>query len=151
MAANTAPIFGKAPNVQVGGAILGSTAVTLQDGSGATPIIFYAGATDGSFVDQIVLKSVGSPAATVCRIFYCTSSVVPGSFTPGTTNTVANTSLLTEFSLATITSSASNAQNDLVIPIRKPIGIGHKLLIGFGTSTGAAGTGYAVTTFGVDY
>lgn len=151
MAANIDPIYGRTPDVQVGGAVLGPTAVTLQDGTGATPIIFIADATEGGFVDEIRLKSVGSPAATVCRIFYCTSTVVSGSFTPGTTNTAANTAMIAEIALASITTSNSAAQNDIAIPIRKALPASTKLLIGFGTSTGAAGTGYAVTTFGTKY
>lgn len=151
MSANIDPIYGRTADVQVGGAVLGPTAVTLQDGTGATPIIFIADATEGSFVDEIRLKPVGSPAGTVCRIFFCTSTVVSGSFTPGTTNTAANTSMIAEISLAVVSSSNSAAQNDLTIPIRKALPASTKLLIGFGTSTGAAGTGYAVTTFGAKY
>lgn len=151
MAANTNPIFGRTPDVQVGGAILGPTAVTLQDGTGATPIVFMADATEGGFVDEIRLKPAGSPAATVCRIFFCTSTVAVGSFTAGTTNTAANTAMIAELSLAVVTSSNLTAQNDIAIPIRKALPPGTKLLIGFGTSTGAAGTGYAVTAFGMKY
>lgn len=151
MAANTSPIFGRTPDVQVGGAVLGPTAVTLQDGTGATPIIFMADATEGGYVDSVVLKPVGSPAATVARVFFCTSTVASGSFTPGTTNTAANTSMIAEETLPAVTSTNSNAQHDIVIPIRRPIPAGTKLLIGFGTSTGASGTGYAVTTFGTKY
>jgi hypothetical protein len=151
MAANTNPIFGRTPDVQVGGSVLGPTAVTLQDGTGATPIVFMADATEGGFVDEIRLKSVGSPAATVCRIFLCTSTVASGSFTAGTTNTAANTAMIAEISLAAVTTSNTVAQNDISIPIRKAIPAGMKLLIGFATSTGSAGTGYAVTTFGTKY
>ena len=151
MAANTNPIFGRTPDIQVGGAVLGPTAVTAQDGTGATPIIFMADETEGGWVDRIILKSVGSPAATVARIFFCTSTVAAGSFTPGTTNTAANTSMLAEASLAVTTSSNLVAQNDTVIPVRMAIPAGMKLLIGFGTSTGAAGTGYAVTVVGTKY
>lgn len=151
MAANTSPIFGRTPDVQVGGAVLGPTAVTLQDGTGATPIVFIADATEGGWVDSVVLKPVGSPAATVARIFFCTSTVASGSFTPGTTNTAANTSMLTEATLAAVTTSDTVAQSEITIPIRRAIPAGMKLLIGFGTSTGASGTGYAVTTFGSKY
>jgi hypothetical protein len=52
MAANTNPIYCRTPDVQVGGAVLGPTAVTLIDGTGATPIIFMADATEGGFVDM---------------------------------------------------------------------------------------------------
>jgi len=151
MAANTNPIFGRTPDVQVGGAVLGPTAVTLQDGTGATPIIFMADATEGGWVDSVVLKPVGSPAATVARIFLCTDSVAAGSFTPGTTNNATDTSMLCEVSLAAITTSNTLAQVEINIPIRRALGAGMKLLIGFGTSTGASGTGYAVTTFGSKY
>lgn len=148
MAANVNPIFARTPDVQVGGSVLGPTAVTLQDGTGVTPIIFMADATEGGWVDQVILKPVGSPAATVCRIFFCTSTVASGSFTPGTTNTAANTVMIAEISLAIVTTSNAVAQNDILIPIRKYMPLGTKLLIGFGTSTGSAGTGYAVSTWG---
>lgn len=151
MAANTNPIFGRAPDVQVGGAILGPTAVTEQDGTGATPIIFMSDAAEGGYVDSITLKPVGSPAATVVRIFLCTSAVASGSFVPGTTNTAANTSLIAEVSIGLVASSNTTAQNEVTIPLRRSIPAGMKLLIGFGTSTGASGTGYAVTTWGSKY
>jgi hypothetical protein len=151
MSANIDPIYGRTADIQVGGSVLGPTAVTLQDGTGATPIIFIADATEGGYVFKVLLKPVGSPAATVCRIFYCTSTVVSGSFTPGTTNTAANTAMIGEVSLAAVTTSNTAAQNDIAIPLGFAIPASTKLLIGFGTSTGAAGTGYAVTTFGAKY
>jgi hypothetical protein len=107
-----------------------------------------ADATEGGFVDEIRLKPVGSPAATVVRIFICS---VTGAFTPGTSNTAANTSLFAEVTLGSITSSNSAAQNDIAIPIRKLIPAGWRVLIAFGTSTGSAGTGYAVSTWGAKY
>lgn len=148
MAANTNPIFGRTPDVQVGGSVLGPTAVTAQDGTGSLVSIFQADTTEGGFVDEIRLKPVGSPAATVVRIFYHDTN---GAFTSGTTNTAANTSLIAEVSLAAVTTSNTVAQADISIPIRKAMKVGNRLLIGFGTSTGAAGTGYAVTTFGTKY
>jgi hypothetical protein len=149
MAANTNPIFGRSPDVQLGGAILGPSANTAQDGTGAnTTAIFQADTTEGGFVDEIRLKPVGSPAATVVRVFVCT---VTGAFTPGTSNTVVTTSMIAELSLAAVTSSNAVAQNDIAIPIRKALPAGYRLLMTFGTSTGASGTGYAVTTFATKY
>jgi hypothetical protein len=149
MAANTNPIFGRTPDVQLGGAVLGPSANTAQDGTGAnTTSIFQADTTEGGFVDEIKLKPVGSPAATVARVFLCT---VTGAFTPGTSNTAANTAMIAELSLSAVTTSNTVAQSDLAIPIRKPIPAGYRLLITFGTSTGASGTGYAITTWGVKY
>ena len=145
MPANIDPIYSRTPDVQVGGAILGPTAITAQDGTGALPLIFTADATEGSWVESITLKSVLSPALTVGRIFVCTAT---GAYTPGTTNTVVNTAMIREISLPVITTSNTVAQTDFEIPIRKFLPASMKLLIGFGTSTGAAGTGYAVTTWG---
>lgn len=149
MAANINPIYGRTPDVQVAGAVIGPSANTAQDGSGANiTAIFQADATEGAFVDEIRLKPVGSPAATVVRVFLCTAT---GTFTPGTTNTASNTSMISELTLQTITSSNVFAQNDVSIPIRKAIPAGYRLLMTFGTSTGAAGTGYAITTFASKY
>lgn len=149
MAANTSPIFGRTPDVQVGGAILGPNANTATDGTGSNITqIFQADATEGGFVDQIILKPVGSPAATVARVFLCTAT---GTFTAGTTNTSANTSLFAEISLQAITASNTTAMVEYAIPIRKPLPAGYKLLVSFGTSTGAAGNGYAVSTWASKY
>jgi hypothetical protein len=148
MSANTQPIFGRAPDIQLGGAILGPTAVTAQDGTGTLAVIFQADTTEGGFVDRITLKPVGSPAATVARIFICT---VTGAFTSGTSNTAANTALLTEVGTPITTSSNVNSQGEYTIPLRLSLPPGYRLLIGFGTSTGAAGTGFAVTTAGSKY
>lgn len=149
MAANTAPIYGRAPDVQVGGAVLGPTAVTAMDGTGALQAIFQADLTEGGFVDSVVLKPVGSAAATVVRLFIYDGD--PVTFTPGTSNTVANTCLIDEISTVATTASNTLAQNAYVFSVRRALKPGQRLLIGFGTSTGAAGVGFAVTTFGSKY
>jgi hypothetical protein len=59
--------------------------------------------------------------------------------------------MIAELSLAAVTSSNAVAQNDIAIPIRKALPAGYRLLMTFGTSTGASGTGYAVTTFATKY
>ena len=149
MAASITPIFVRAPDVQLGGAVLGPNANTAQDGTGANiTSIFQADATEGGFVDEIRLKPVLSPAGTVIRVFICS---VTGAFTPGTSNTAANTVMIAEISASAVTTSNTVAQNDLSIPIRKPLPAGGRLLMTFGTSTGASGTGYAVSTFGGKY
>lgn len=148
MVASTSPIFGRTPDVQVGGSVLGPTAVTAMDGTGALSLLFSADATEGGFVDEVRFKPAGSPAATVARFFYCTAT---GAYTPGTTNTAANTSLLAEFTLGAISSAANAGQSDFAVSLRKQMAAGHKILVGFGTSTGAAGVGYGFTTFGAKY
>lgn len=148
MVANTTPIFGRIADVQLG-ATVGPTAVTATNGTGTLENIFQADTTEGSFVDHIILKPEGgSTAATVCRIFLCSDT---GAFTSGTTNTAANTNLLTEITLPATLASNSVANGEWVISIRRALPPGWRILIGFGTSTGAAGIGYAPTTFGSKY
>jgi hypothetical protein len=149
MAANTSPIFPRLPGVQVGGAVLGPSANTVLDGTGANvSLVFTADATEGSFVKKIVLKAVGSPAATVARVFVCTAT---GSFTPGTTNTAANSALIKELQLPLITVSQTASTPDFTIDLDIGIDASFKLFMSFGTSTGASGTGYAVTVFSGKY
>lgn len=153
MAANINPIFGRSPDVQVGTQVAGAanlttTAVTATDGSGSLQPIFQADATEGGYVDRVILKPIGSPTQTVIRIFYCSAT---GAFTPGTTNTTTNTSLIAEFGALGATAANNIAQYDIVIPIKMPMPAGTRLLIGSGTSTGASGNTYAVTTVGSKY
>lgn len=146
MAANTSPIFARVPNNQ--GYQSSNLAVSLPDGTGANVVsIFQADTTEGGFVDEIRLKPLGSPAATVVRVYLCS---VTGAYTAGVSNTVTTAFCIGEMSLAAVTSSTTVAQNDLSIPIRKGLDPGHRILIGFGTLTGAA-TGYAFTVFGSKY
>ncbi len=149
MAANTLPVFTRTPDVQLGGAVLGPSANTAQDGTGANiTSIFQADASEGGYVEQVVLSAVGSPAATVARVFVCSAT---GAFTPGTTNTAANTSLFAEATLPAVTLSQTAATMKINIPLNLPLPPGFRLLLSFGTSTGASGTGYAVTTVAGKY
>jgi hypothetical protein len=150
MSGNTEPIYPRLPDVQLGGGVLGPDANTALDGTGANiTSIFQADATEGGPVAWVTLKAVGSPAATVARVFICS---VTGAFTPGTSNTAVNTALYREITLTATTLSqlAASAQYDLDLgQLRLPPGF--RLLLSFGTSTGAAGTGYAVSTHGGKY
>lgn len=148
MAANTQPIFGRVPKASLS-PILGPNAVTATDGTGTLESIFQADAVEGSFLDNITIKPVGgNTAATVVRIFLCS---VTGAFTPGTSNNADNTNLLTELTLPASTASNTAARLEYVIPIRRALPPGWRILAGFGQSTGAAGNGYVFTSFGSDY
>ena len=149
MPANRSPIFSGAPNLQIGSGVLGPNANTAQDGTGANiTSIWQADATNGGFLEKIVLNAVGSPAATVARVFVCT---VSGAFTPGTSNTASNTSLLAEVTLPSVTVSQTAQSFPAVIPIDMGVDAGYRILLTFGTSTGAAGTGYVSVAVGGKY
>src|SRR6185312_963180 len=100
MAANTLPIYSRKAHVDSvqsnhSGLIAGPSANTAQDGSGSNMWqVFQADATNGSYVQKVAFRSVGSPAATVARLFVCSNT--SGSFTGGTTNSATNTWLLAE-------------------------------------------------------
>ena len=140
MPANTAPIYIVAPDLQLAGSIVGSSANTATDGTGAnTYLIYTADSTNGSYVYKVILKSVSTTAATVARLFYCSAT---GAFTAGTTNTAANTTMIGELTLAAFTASNTTASPQYEIPVNFPLPPSTKLLITFGTSTGAGTTGF---------
>ena len=140
MPANTAPIYIVAPDLQLAGSIVGSSANTATDGTGAnTYLIYTADSTNGSYVYKVILKSVSTTAATVARLFYCSAT---GAFTAGTTNTAANTTMIGELTLAAFTASNTVASPQYEIPVNFPLPPSTKLLITFGTSTGAGTTGF---------
>lgn len=146
MPANTSPIWTRTPDIQFGGAVLGPSANTAQDGTGSNIYsIWQADTNNAGFLRKVVFRSVGSPAATVARLYVCS---VTGTFTAGTSNTAATTSLIGELTLNTTTLSQTAAAPPYELFINEGFNIGYRLLVSFGTSTGAAGTGYAVTAFG---
>ncbi len=140
MAANIQPIFSRKWDVQLAGAVIGTTANTATDGTGAGMTrVFTADSLEGSYLHKIQFKPVSTTATTVIRVWYCSDT---GAFTPGTTNTAANTTLIGE-----ITVAAWTASNTLGSPVYElPLGFGippsTKILVSFGTSTGAATTGF---------
>jgi hypothetical protein len=149
MAANTLPIYGRKADVQLAGAIIGSSANTATDGTGVnTYKIYDADATEGSYVYYVRLKPISTIAATVARLWYCSAT---GAFTAGTTNTAATTTMIAEITIAAFTASNTIASPVYDIPVNMPLPLGTKLLMTFGTSTGAATTGFNPLTIAMDY
>lgn len=149
MAVNTTPIFIRTSDVQLAGAIIGTSANTATDGTGANiTLIYTADATEGSYVQYVKLKPVSTIAATVARLWYCSAT---GAFTPGTTNTAANTTMIGEVAVAAFTASNTQAAPEYVIPVNMAIPASTKLLMTFGTSTGAATTGFNPLTVAGKY
>lgn len=138
--ANTDPIYARAWDIQLAGAIIGTSANTATDGTGAnTSLIFTADSTDGSFVYKVILKPVSTIAATVARLWYCSAT---GAFSAGTTNTASNTTMIAEVTIAAFTASNTTASPQYEIPVMMGLPASTKLLMTFGTSTGAGTTGF---------
>lgn len=149
MAANTSPIYTRTPDIQIAGAVIGTSANTATDGTGAnSTLIFTADATEGGFVHKIILKAISTIAATVVRVFYCSAT---GAFTPGSTNTASNSSLIAELGVLAWTASNTTASPTYEIPINLPMPPSTKLFMTFGTSTGAGTTGFNPTVIGGKY
>lgn len=145
MPANTSPIYSIAGDVQSvaqnnSGLVVGPTANTALDGSGTLYLAFIAGA-NGSYVQKVRFRPVGSPAATVARIFISSS---------GTTS-ATNTWLYDEITLPAVTLSQTAATSVFEVPMNFALNATYRLYVTFGTSTGSAGTGYSVVVVAGDY
>jgi hypothetical protein len=145
MPANTSPIYsivGAVDSVATNnsGLVVGPTANTAQDGSGTLYKAFTAG-SNGSYIQKIRFRPVGSPAATVCRVFISTS----------TSTSATNTWLYDEITLPAVTVSQTAASSVFELPLNFALDPNYLLYVTFGTSTGSAGTGYSVVTIAGDY
>ena len=103
---------------------------------------------NGGFLKRLRFQPVGSPAATVARIYLCS---VTGALTMGTTNGPSNTFLIGEVQLPAVTLSQTVPAAFADFMVNEAIPPGWRILVSFGTSTGAAGTGYRVTAFAGKY
>ena len=145
MPANTSPIYSITGDIQSvaqnnSGLVVGPTANTALDGTGTMYKLFTAGA-NGSYVQKIRFRPVGSPAATVCRVFVSSS----------TTTSATNTWLYDEITLPAVTLSQTAASSVFELPINFALNANYLLYVTFGTSTGSAGTGYSVVCVAGDY
>jgi len=145
MPANTQPIFSAAGATDSAasnnsGTVVGPTANTAQDGSGTLIKIFTAG-SNGSYVQKIRFRPVGSPAATVARVFISSSS----------TTSATATWLYDEITLPAVTVSQTAATSVYELAMNFALDANYLLYATFGTSTGSAGTGYSVVVIAGDY
>lgn len=145
MPANTQPIFSAVGATDSGafnnsGTVLGPTANTAQDGTGTLYKIFTAGA-NGSYIQKVRFRPIGSPAATVARIFISTS----------TTTNATNTWLYEEITLPAVTVSQTAASAIFEVAFNFAIDPNYLLYVTFGTTTGSAGTGYSIVVIAGDY
>ena len=150
MPANTDPIYGLTPNIGNGtsNAIIGTSANTASDGTGANTFQIFEAGTNGAYVYKVILKPVSTIAATVARLWYLNDT---GTFVVNTTNTAAKTLMIAEVAIAAFTASNTLASPAYEIPVTLPIPASTKLLMTFGTSTGAGTTGFNPLTIAMDY
>lgn len=137
MAANTSPIFLKAPNVQY--ITTGVNANTALDGTGTVATVFTADATNGSKIENVTLEHLGTNVATVVRFFV----------NNGSSNTTAgNNALVYEVTMAANTLSQTAASVPMTWPANLYLKPGYKLNVTIGTAIAA---GIMVFAQGGDY
>lgn len=133
------------PNISWGTILAANTA---KDGTGTVITIFTAG-PNGSKVDQIKVRALGTNVASVLRLFVNNSQ---------SNATPANNSLIHEVSLAATTLNEAAALTDIDVTIPKNGGevaspipylpAGYKINTTLGTAVAA---GYQITVHGADF
>jgi hypothetical protein len=148
MAANTAPIFSKEPQIGTPAGDIGVTltaANTAKDGTGTVGIFFTAGA-DGGNVERVRAMPLGTNVATVLRIFVNNG---------GATTTARNNSMICQMTMPATTNSENsellpqelpNVRDTTAFPLKLPAG--YRLFATIGTAVAA---GIRVTAPGGKY
>jgi hypothetical protein len=147
MAQNTNPIFPLIPvNAWVSGpaanaATPGVTANTTTDLTSGTIYgpIETAGAVEGSRLDFIKVRALGTNVQTVIRIWINNGSV---------TTTATNNTLYLERTLSATTVSQTAEQPDIILPMGISLAPGYRVYATFGTAVAA---GFHLTAIGGDY
>ena len=137
MPGNAAPIFSKVARANWVNGI--TAANTAKDGTGTVDTVFTADATNGSYLQKLIIRPRGTNVASVLRVF----------MNNGLTNvTAANNVMIAEIGLVATTNTEVAALSGQEIPINLPIPPGYKINVTLGT---AVAGGYAVTATGGDY
>jgi hypothetical protein len=147
MAQNTNPIFPLTPvNSWVSGAAAnaatpGVTANTTKDLTSGTiyGALFTGKAVDGSRLDFIKVRALGTNIATVIRIWINNGSA---------TGTAANNVLYLERTLSATTVSETAEQPDIILPLNISLPAGYRIYATFGTVVAA---GFHLTAVGGEY
>ena len=147
MAQNTNPIFPLTPvNTWVSGAAAnaatpGVTANTTKDLTSGTIYgpVFTGKAVDGSRLDFIKVRALGTNITTVVRIWINNGSA---------TGTAANNTLFLERSLAATTVSETAELPDITLPLNLSVPAGYRIYATFGTAVAA---GFHLTAVAGDY
>jgi hypothetical protein len=142
---NIDPIFTKTGNVSANNGTTMNQGITAAandfTGAGANnSLCFTADSTNGSFLQKLRLRALGTNVASVLRIF----------LNNGSANTSAtNNTMLGEIPLPATTSNATGATGpDLDYPINMIIPAGFRIYVGLGTAVAA---GWSVVPVASNY
>ena len=140
MAQNTSPIFPLVPVIAWVNAagLVANTTTDLTAGTNYNSN-FTANATNGSRVDFIRARTLGTNVTTVMRVWLNNGS---------TTATAANNTLFFERTLAATSATQTAELPDIILPINVSLPAGYKIYYTFGTAVAA---GYSIQVVGGDY
>ena len=147
MAQNTSPIF---PLVPVNSWVSGTAATAGTPGRDANTTtdltagtiygpIFTADATDGSRLDFIKVRALGTNVQTVIRIWINNGAA---------TTTATNNTLYLERTISSTSVSQTAEQPDIILPLNISLPATYRVYATFGTAVAA---GFHLTAIGGDY
>jgi hypothetical protein len=137
MPANTAPIFTLLPEILWNNSV--SAANTTTDLTSGTIYDVFTGGTNGSYVQKIRFRHVGTNVATVVRVWLNNGSV---------TTTALNNTLFDEITIAANTVSQTAASTNYELPLNFALPPSYRIYVTTGTVLAA---GLDVTVIGGDY
>ena len=135
MAANTAPIFTLTPDVSTNNGTGNGAAITTATGdytgASANYVLVHTAGANGSAIDRLRFKAIGTNVATVARIF----------INNGSTNaTATNNNFFGEYSLPATTASNTVGTADIDYPMGIRLPSGWKVYVGVATTVAAGWT-----------
>jgi hypothetical protein len=139
-------VFSLAPSIQWASVDDNSSATagpllsanTAMDGTGYVAPVFTAG-TNGSYLQRLICRPVGTNVASVLRIFVNNGS---------TNGTQANNVLIGELTLPATTATAVAAMQPVELPLNFALPAGYVINVCLGTAVAA---GYRVSIVGGNY
>jgi hypothetical protein len=137
MPANTAPIFTLLPEILWNNSV--SAANTTTDLTSGTIYDVFTGGTNGSYVQKIRFRHVGTNVATVVRVWLNNGSV---------TTTALNNTLFDEITIAANTVSQTAASTNYELPLNFALPPSYRIYVTTGTVLAA---GLDVSVIGGDY
>jgi hypothetical protein len=140
MAQNTSPVFPLVPVITWvnTGAVTANTTTDLTSGTTYNSN-FTANATNGSRVDFVRVRALGTNVATVIRVWINNGATIA---------TATNNTQFFERALAATTVSQTSELPDVILPINVSLPAGYKIYYTFGTAVAA---GYSIQVVGGDY
>lgn len=137
MPANTAPIFTLLPEILWNNSV--SAANTTTDLTSGTIYDVFTGGTNGSYVQKIRFRHVGTNVATVVRVWLNNG---------GATTTALNNTLFDEITIAANTVSQTAASTNYELPLNFALPPSYRIYVTTGTVLAA---GLDVSVIGGDY